>query len=87
MFNYYINNIYIIINTKILKGIIIKEGTIRPGKGFNLYPHPFVQNQLSKRNVEIVENLKYLNKNEKIIDLINTKKWKEALYENLTLNS
>ena len=39
-------------------GTIIKEGTVRPGKGFNLYPHPFVQNQLSKRDVEIVENVK-----------------------------
>ena len=43
---------------KVAYGIIIKEGTVRPGKGFNLYPHPFVQNQLSKRDVEIVENLK-----------------------------
>ena len=37
---------------------IIKEGVLRPGKGFNLYPHPFIQNQLSKRDIEIVENLK-----------------------------
>lgn len=43
---------------KVAYGIIIKEGTVRPGKGFNLYPHPFVQNQLSKRDVEIVESLK-----------------------------
>ena len=45
-------------NEKNAIGIVIKEGTLRPGKGFNLYPHPFVQNQLSKRDVEIVENLK-----------------------------
>ena len=37
---------------------------------------------LSPKNKNI-----YLNKNEKIIDLINTKEWKEALYENLTLKS
>ena len=39
-------------------GTVIKEGILRPGKGFNLYPHPFVQNQLNKRDIEIVENLK-----------------------------
>ena len=38
--------------------MIIKEGILRPGKGFNLYPHPFVQNQLNKRDIEIVENCK-----------------------------
>ena len=42
-------------------GIVIKEGILRPGKGFNLYPHPFIQNQLSKRDIEIVENLKNFN--------------------------
>ena len=45
-------------NEKNATGTIIKEGIIRPGKGFNLYPHPFVQNQLNKRDIEIVENLK-----------------------------
>ena len=30
---------------KVAYGIIIKEGTVRPGKGFNLYPHTFIQNQ------------------------------------------
>jgi len=45
-------------NEKNAEGTIIKEGTLRPGKGFNLYPHPFVQNQLSKRDIEIVENVK-----------------------------
>lgn len=39
-------------------GTIIKEGIIRPGKGFNLHPHPFVQNELSQRDKEIVEALK-----------------------------
>ena len=38
--------------------IVKKEGTIRPGKGFNLYPHPFVQNELSERDKEIVEKSK-----------------------------
>ena len=47
-----------IINENNAVGIITKEGTLRPGKGFNLYPHPFIQNQLSKRDLEIVENLK-----------------------------
>ena len=37
---------------------------------------------LSPKNKNI-----YLNKNEKIIDLINLKEWKEALFENLTLKS
>ena len=37
--------------------MVVKEGILRPGKGFNLYPHPFVQKQLSKRDIEIVENL------------------------------
>ena len=50
-----------IINESNAVGIITKEGTLRPGKGFNLYPHPFVQNQLSKRDIEIVENLKNFN--------------------------
>ena len=50
-----------IINENNAVGIITKEGTLRPGKGFNLYPHPFVQNQLSKRDIEIVENLKNFN--------------------------
>ena len=45
-------------NEKNATGTIIKEGILRPGKGFNLYPHPFVQNQLNKRDIEIVENLK-----------------------------
>ena len=45
-------------NEKNAVGTIIKEGTLRPGKGFNLYPHPFIQNQLSQRDVEIVENVK-----------------------------
>ena len=42
-------------------GTVIKEGILRPGKGFNLYPHPFVQNQLNKRDIEIVEILKNFN--------------------------
>ena len=45
-------------NEKNAIGIITKEGVLRPGKGFNLYPHPFVQNQLNERDAEIVENLK-----------------------------
>jgi pyruvate kinase len=45
-------------NEKIANATVIKEGTLRPGKGFNLYPHPFVQNQLNKRDLEIVEKLK-----------------------------
>ena len=37
---------------------------------------------LSPKNKNI-----YLNQNEKILNLINTKEWKEALFENLTLKS
>ena len=40
---------------------VMKEGVLRPGKGFNLYPHPFIQNELSPRDKEIVEKLKDLN--------------------------
>ena len=45
-------------NEKNAIGTVTKEGILRPGKGFNLYPHPFVQNQLNKRDIEIVENCK-----------------------------
>ncbi|ELP89415.1 pyruvate kinase, putative [Entamoeba invadens IP1] len=37
---------------------ILKGGELRPGKGFNLQPHPFVQNALSQRDADIVERLK-----------------------------
>jgi len=42
---------------------VIKGGELRPGKGFNLQPHPFIQNQLSERDVEIVEQLKNVKEN------------------------
>ncbi|EDR23064.1 pyruvate kinase, putative [Entamoeba dispar SAW760] len=37
---------------------VLKGGELKPGKGFNLQPHPFIQNQLSERDAEIVEKLK-----------------------------
>lgn len=47
-----------IIDEETAKAKVIKGGELKPGKGFNLQPHPFIQNQLSERDREIVEKLK-----------------------------
>ncbi|KAL7713205.1 Pyruvate kinase [Entamoeba marina] len=45
-------------NEKSATARVIKGGELKPGKGFNLQPHPFIQNVLSERDCEIVEQLK-----------------------------
>lgn len=42
------------------KGTVLKGGLLKPGKGFNLQPHPLVHNELSQRDIEIVEKTKHI---------------------------
>ena len=39
--------------------VVTKEGELRPGKGFNLRPHPIVHKELSERDTEIVSKTKH----------------------------
>ena len=73
---------------KVAYGIIIKEGIVRPGKGFNLYPHPFVQNKLSKdikfRDDNIIEVLTLKNAEELHTTLHDTL-WRVAITRHYTV--
>lgn len=40
------------------RAIVLRGGKIRPGKGFNLNPHPVVLNRLTDRDREIVDSTK-----------------------------